>query len=216
MWKYIKNTNNRIFIIKQKNIKILIDNGHGEETKGKRSPDGLFREYSYVRHIAAMVVNILKLHGYDAELLVKEENDISLKERVKRVNDFCDKLGTENVLLVSIHCNACGDGSDWMKAQGWSAYTSKGQTNADKLADFLYDEAKKNFTNRKIRIENSDGDKDWEENFYILKNSKCIAVLTENFFMDNKDDVEYLTSEEGKEAIINTHVYGIINYIDNI
>ena len=41
-------------------------------------------------------------------------------------------------------------------------------------------------------------------------------MLTENFFMDNKDDVEYLTSEEGKEAIINTHVYGIINYIDNI
>ena len=28
-------------------MKILIDNGHGVETPGKRSPDGRFREYAY-------------------------------------------------------------------------------------------------------------------------------------------------------------------------
>ena len=28
-------------------MKILIDNGHGENTPGKRSPDGTFREYAY-------------------------------------------------------------------------------------------------------------------------------------------------------------------------
>ena len=32
-------------------MKILIDNGHGENTPGKRSPDGLFREYKYAREI---------------------------------------------------------------------------------------------------------------------------------------------------------------------
>lgn len=30
-------------------MKILIDNGHGENTPGKRSPDGTFREYAYTR-----------------------------------------------------------------------------------------------------------------------------------------------------------------------
>ena len=28
-------------------MKILIDNGHGENTPGKRSPDGSLREYAY-------------------------------------------------------------------------------------------------------------------------------------------------------------------------
>ena len=37
-------------------MKILIDNGHGVNTPGKCSPDGVFREYKYTREIAAAVV----------------------------------------------------------------------------------------------------------------------------------------------------------------
>ena len=39
------------------------------------------------------------------------------------------------------------------------------------------------------------------------------AVLTENLFMTNKNEVDFLLSEEGKKAIINLHVDGIVNYI---
>ena len=45
---------------------ILIDNGHGVNTPGKCSPDGLFREYRYTREIAAEVVKRLRAAGYDA------------------------------------------------------------------------------------------------------------------------------------------------------
>ena len=51
-------------------MKILIDNGHGIETPGKRSPDGLFREYLYNREIARRVVSELTDCGRDAQLLV--------------------------------------------------------------------------------------------------------------------------------------------------
>jgi N-acetylmuramoyl-L-alanine amidase len=102
---------------------------------------------------------------------------------------------------------------EWMNARGWSAYTSKGKTKADKLATFLYEEAEKNFISQRIRKDNSDDDPDWEENFYILSKTKCPAVLTENFFQDNKDDVLYLCSEEGKQAIVKTHVEAITRYI---
>ena len=34
-------------------MKILIDNGHGIETPGKRSPDGVLREYAWNRLIAS-------------------------------------------------------------------------------------------------------------------------------------------------------------------
>lgn len=48
-------------------MKILIDNGHGENTPGKRSPDGTFREYAYTREIADEVVRELAKRGYVAE-----------------------------------------------------------------------------------------------------------------------------------------------------
>lgn len=194
---------------------ILIDNGHGYDTPGKCSPDKKLREYAYAREIAKRIVTELKQQNYNAELLVTEENDISLKERVTRTNNICKKHGASNVIFISIHCNASGNG-DWMKAQGWSAFTSKGNTKSDKIASILYEYAEKYFKNRKIRTDYSDKDSDWEENFYVLKNTNCPAVLTENFFMDNKDDVNYLLSKEGKDAIVKTHVDALIKYIKTI
>lgn len=193
-------------------MKILIDNGHGEETPGKRSPDGLFREYKYARQIAEEVVKQLQAKGYDAQRIVPEDNDVSLAERCKRVNAICDKVGAGNVILVSVHVDAAGNGQ-WMNASGWSAFTSRGQTKADVLADSLYDAAKKILAGKKIRTDFSDKDPDFESGFYILKHTKCPAVLTENFFQDNKDDVSWLLSLEGKSAIVKVHVDGIINYI---
>ncbi len=192
----------------------LIDNGHGKETPGKCSPDGQFREYAYTREIAAQVVAELRKQGYNAIALVPEENDVSLAERVRRANNYCRKFGAANVVLVSVHCNASGNGSEWRTARGWSAYTSAGETKADKLAAMMYQEAEKNFVRRRLRTENSDGDPDWEEGFYILRKSKCAAVLSENFFQDNEDDVAYMNSEAGKQAIIRTHVDALIRYVN--
>lgn len=192
---------------------VLIDNGHGEETPGKRSPDGRLRECRYARRVAVEVVKQLKENGIEAMLLVPETADVPLAERVRRVNACCNRYGRSNVLLVSIHCNASGDGSAWMPARGWSAYTSTGQTQADVLANYLYKAAEHYFKGQKIRCDRSDGDPDFEAGFYILRHTKCPAVLTENFFQDNRDDVAYLLSEEGFRAVAGAHVAGITGYL---
>lgn len=195
-------------------MKILIDNGHGVDTKGKCSPDGTLREYAYAREIAERIVSRLKELGYDAERIVTEETDVSLKERCERVNKICSLLGTKNVILISVHCNAAGNGSQWMNARGWEAWTSIGQTKADCLASCLYEAADE--AGMKTRKDMTDGDPDKEEGFYILKHTLCPAVLTENLFQDNKDDVSFLLSEYGKQAIVNLHVNGIINFIKTL
>lgn len=198
----------------RKAMKILIDNGHGENTAGKRSPDGIFREYKYAREIAEAIERELRARGYNVERIVKENIDVPLAERVRRINEECGRYGSSKVVLVSIHCNASGNGQNWMNARGWAAYTSKGKTKADALADIIYQEAELNFSGHKIRKEYSDGDADWEESFYILQKTKCPAVLTENFFMDNKEDVSYLLSLQGRIAIIRTHVNAIAKYVE--
>ena len=192
---------------------ILIDNGHGHNTQGKRSPDGKFLEYSYNREIATRIVADLTDRGYNAQFLVPETEDIPLTERVRRINAHCNTLGKSNVILISIHVNAAGNGTKWLNATGWSCYTSKGQTTSDRIAECFYEAAKKNFPDRRIRTDYSDNDPDWEENFYILRHSLCPAVLTENFFMDNPQNLEYLQSRAGKQAIVDTHVEGITEYL---
>lgn len=189
-------------------MKVLIDNGHGINTKGKRSPDGRLMEYAYTREIADMLVNELKKHGIDAERIVREELDVPLSERCRRVNEY----KASEAILVSIHCNAAGSG-DWMSARGWEAWTSRGKTKADKLATCLYEAAEEVLKGMKIRKDISDGDEDKESDFYILKNTKCPAVLTENLFQDNKEDVDFMLSSEEKKAIVQLHVKGIRKYL---
>ncbi len=60
-------------------MKILIDNGHGNDTAGKRSPDGSLREYKWAREIATRLETALKRKGLDAERIVKEETDASIR-----------------------------------------------------------------------------------------------------------------------------------------
>ena len=195
-------------------MKILIDPGHGIDTPGKRSPDGLFLEYLWNRQVADLILEGLVSAGVDASLVVTETNDVSLRNRVNRVNTICNRLGASNVLLVSIHANAAGNGSAWMNAKGWSCYTSKGKTKSDQVAECLYDAFEAEFPERKIRKDMSDGDRDWEENFYVLQKSKCPAVLLENFYYDNREECAWMLQEETKRRIASAAVKGIIKYIN--
>lgn len=194
-------------------MKILIDPGHGIDTPGKRSPDGLFREYLWNRQVADLILEGLVSAGVDASLVVTETNDVTLRNRVNRVNTICNRVGASNVLLVSVHANAAGNGSAWMNAKGWSCYTSKGKTKSDQVAECLYDAFEAEFQDRKIRKDMSDGDRDWEENFYVLQKSKCPAVLLENFFYDNREECAWMLQEETKKRIASAAVKGIIKYI---
>lgn len=196
-------------------MKILIDNGHGRETAGKRSPDGRLLEWSYTREIARRVVADLQAQHYYASLLVPEDEDIPLSERCRRVNRVCSELGRRNVCLVSIHVNAAGRGDKWYKATGWCCYTSKGQTEGDKLANCLCAAALQILPGHRMRLDYSDGDPDQEANFAILHKTACAACLTESGFMDCLESLDFLLSDEGKDAIVQLHVEGIEAYIQS-
>lgn len=215
-------------------MKILIDNGHGINTASKCSPDKRLREYAYTREIAQRLVSELRDAGFDAQRIVTETTDIPLSERCRRVNIMCDKYGTINCIFISIHVDAAGSGGKWMNAGGWTAYTSVGQTKADIIAEYLYKSAQNHLAKysqimaegkksgiysekqKPMRTDFIDGDSDKEENFYVLAHTKCPAVLTENLFQDNKLDVDFLLSDEGKSAIVKLHFDALTKYIKEV
>ena len=191
-------------------MKVLIDNGHGVNTEGKRSPDGRLIEYAYTREIANRVVNDLKASGLDAIRIVPEETDIPLEERVARANKYYAESGKQ-AILVSIHCDAEGSGSMWMNAHGWSVFVGiNASQNSKRLATALADVAeKKGVTVRKEAVDRNY----WVKDFCICRDTHCPAVLVENFFMDNEKDVDFLLSEKGKQCVTDIIVEGIKKYL---
>ena len=185
---------------------VIIDNGHGVETPGKRSPiwsDGrqLF-EFRFNRQIASMIHEDLYHLGIKSRLLVPEENDVSLIERVSRANLIAKH--NPGAWLLSIHSNA-GRGT------GWEAWTSPGETTSDQIATLLSYEADRFLKPEgfPVRKDMSDGDPDKESKFYILIHTTCPAVLTENLFMDTEKDCRFLMSMTGRKIITELHIEAI-------
>ena len=201
-----------------KQIKIILGTAHLSSTPGKRSPDGKFREYAYSRKVCKAIQEELLSRGVDC-VIDYEDDDMpglsSSQELVKRVQIVNEMAKKTDCLYVSIHVNASAK-NGWDKATGFSIYTSPGETKSDTLATDIFDEATKLLkpAGKSLRKDTSDGDPDFEENFYVLRKTICPAVLTENFFQNSKSDVEWLESEEGFEVIVSYHVNGILKYLN--
>lgn len=182
---------------------ILLDNGHGKETPGKRSPvwsDGsqIF-EYKFNRDIVRRIAEYFKLDNR-VKILVPEITDIALPARVNRANKIALNNKGKQVLLISIHANA-GGGS------GWEVWTSKGETKSDAFATILFNEANAKLSELfPLRKDLTDKDPDKEEQFYILKNTVCPAILSENLFMDTEKDCRFIMSEAGRQTIAKIHI----------
>lgn len=217
---------------------VILGTAHGVNVLGKRSPDKRLEEYAYSRKVVRELKRQLEADGYTVLVdiagdYVPPKQEQELKLRCDVVNALCAKYGAQNCVYVSIHVDAAGGDGKWHKAGGWSAYTTVGKTKADDLAECLYEAARKclwlyeegmktfqavgmkyDKKQRPFRTDKiSDGDSDLEKNYYVLKHTACPAVLTENLFMDNEVDVNFLLDEQGFNAIVNLHREGIEKYL---
>jgi len=199
----------------------LLDPGHGGmingeyQTAGKRSPrfaDGeVLYEGEFNRAIVKRIHNACKAMGIDSVILVPEEEDISLKERVRRANELHSK--DKRGVYLSIHADAFG--YDWNKAHGWSCYTSKGETRSDEIATIFYRMMAAEFPEKRMRIDDTDGDPDKEADFYVLRKTAMPAVLTENFFMTNAAEASMLMQDSFRDRIADAHV-DAISYLSKV
>lgn len=201
-------------------IHTILGTAHLSTTPGKRSPDGLLSEACYSRLVCQQVAKMMKDYKRPVSIdlldLQLPDTQDELKYRVNYVNRLCDLYGPMNVAYVSIHVNASGLSDQWKPARGWSIYTSRGYTGADRLATCIYNAAVEVLPPdhpNAVRKDMSDGDPDFEADFYVLRKTKCPAVLTENLFMDNQQDCDFLLSPNGFDVICRLHFNGILDYL---
>ena len=192
----------------------ILDNGHGGiidgeyQTSGKRSPkweDGtqLF-EGEFNRAVVKRIVKLCEKAGIECINLVDTEKDLSLRWRTDKANDiYRERQQTDGkkCIYVSVHANGFSKES----AHGWSVYTTVGETKSDKIAQVLHEKAKAEFPTHKMRMDNRDGDADKESNFWVLRKVVMPSILSENFFMTNREESKLLLSEEGRDRIAKIH-----------
>ena len=147
----------------------MIDNGHGVETPGKRSPDGRLLEWEWTRRVARRVAEGLRAKGLDAGLLVPEDRDVPLRERTARANAMEGAC-----MLISIHANAAGRG-EWRQARGWSAFVApNASADSKRMASLLAKEAERlGLTVRRPMP----GQDFWVQNLAICRDTRCPAAL---------------------------------------
>ena len=70
------------------------------------------------------------------------------------------------------------------------------------------------FPDHKFRKDTRDGDNDKEAGFYVLRNTRMPALLSENFFMTNRKECKLLLTEDFRDRIANCH-FKMIKKIEN-
>lgn len=176
-------------------MKVLIDNGHGLETPGKRSLDGTFREAVWAREFAVLLERKLIAEGITAIRITPEDMDICLDERVCRVNKLCDENPNEDFLLLSIHCNAAAVGyGNWMAARGYNSFVSiNSSAKSRRFASVL----QANMWNAGYKGNRARNERGFcVKNLAICRDTKCPAVLAECLYMTNDADLELLRDEK--------------------
>lgn len=190
-------------------LNVIIDNGHGINTPGKCSPDGTLHEWLWTRRTARVFEQTLISEGFGAVLLVPEDIDIPLSERVRRANGIC--LRQPNSILISLHTNACGSGERWCEASGWSAFVAPDASEQSRcMAKLLTMESEVGGLGGN-RVTPTCGY--WTARLAICSKTVCPAVLTENLFHDNRADASFLLDERSHGIIADVHCAAIKKYV---
>ena len=187
-----------------------LDNGHGKLTAGKRSPvlksGKRFFEYEFNRDIVRRIKEALDEHEVNYFDVVPEVDiDNFLEGRVARANAKKSELPK---IFLSIHSNAGPARSlnHWSTASGIETWYFHGSVKGRKLASTFQKElmSRLPWKNRNIRAQK-------RNQFYVLRNTKMPAVLTENGFYNNEKEVALLNTEEIRQKIADAHVAAILH-----
>ena len=193
---------------------VVLDAGHGGvingvyQTKGKRSPvwddgsqyfEGVGNREIYKKLRAKLTANCIEVYNPN-----ESDIDMPLRTRTSKINDYIKNNPDKKFVGISIHSNGFSKES----AHGWSVYTyTKASEDSKKLSSLLAKEMKVKFPDRRLRGEKTAG-------FWMVKHTNCPFVLTENFFMTNKDECQnILMNEEQQDKIVDMHFDAIMEFI---
>lgn len=181
---------------------VATDNGHGQETSGKRTPpfpDGsVMKENTFNRAVVGYLIAELERNGFETINVAPEMTDTALSVRTTRANN------AKADIYISVHANAYGDG--WNDANGIETLVYRvgdnGQTQLAKLVQ------------AKLIAETGLRDRGVKErtDLAVLRDTKMPAILCECGFMTNLAEAKLLVSDDYRRKVARAICKGVCAY----
>lgn len=195
------------------NVFLIIDSGHGWDTAGKRSPDGLLRENEFNTAIEDKLSFLLSMYNIRYGLLASGWKDESLGRRVAIENTLHSKAKKHGLipLGISIHANAYPPDE---RVRGVETYYFSNSRMGKPLAQYVQDgivnryktDGYGDIPNRGIKH---------NTRFTMTKRTKSYFCLIEAAVMTNPIDKQYLLSDEFRNTVTLGIFEGLTNFLLN-
>ncbi|CAG9621387.1 Sporulation-specific N-acetylmuramoyl-L-alanine amidase [Sutcliffiella rhizosphaerae] len=181
-------------------MRIVLDAGHGYNTQGKRTPDGM-REYEFNRVVAQYArEELLRYQNVEILFTHSDDRDVPLQERTNRANNWQARA------FVSIHANAFGNGG-WNTAQGIETYTpTVDSPNSDRLANMVHRRLIQSTGRRDRGIKSA--------NFHVLRETNMASVLCECGFMTFYQEAQLLKTDSYRRTCALAIAAGLVEYFN--
>ena len=183
---------------------VAIDDGHGMETAGKRTPpipelnNRVIRENEFNKEVARLLATELNRCGIDTLMVSPTDTDTSLPDRVSLANK------SKADIYVSIHYNAYDGEFNSNDPSGLSIFHHTGSVKGKKLAEYIHKYLKEGTKQIDRGVKSA--------NFYVLRYTNMPAVLSENGFMDNKKEALLMLDKDFQREVAREHAQGICDY----
>lgn len=188
---------------------IALDNGHGLNTPGKRTPfwtDGttsiytrkpFMHEWEFNRGVVKRLKVELERNGFKVLEVSPTEEDTKLMERCRIANN------AKADLFVSVHANALS--STWNERVKGIETLTAGKGESLRLGTILQKHmvADTGLVNRGLK------DGKW---LAVVRYTKMPSVLVEGGFMDNPNEARLLNSNEYRDVMAKALAKGICEY----
>ena len=187
---------------------IALDDGHGMQTPGKRTPifkdgtksketgESFMHENEFNRAVISILDEHLKRCGFRTLFVAPGDGDVPLKTRT----DTANQAGAD--LYISVHANAVGE--TWGSANGIESFYYPGRVTSMKAAEAIHAQLLQGTGLRDRGVKPA--------NLHVLRESKMPAVLVECGFMDNLNEAKLLMSDSYREKCAEEIAKGICHY----
>ena len=192
---------------------VVIDPGHGGNDEGARS-NGL-KEKDLSLDLALRVEKLLTSYHFPTVLTRRDDTFVSLAERATIANKI------DNAVFVSIHFNQSRDSSATgvetfyatakvppESAWTWVGFFSKPEPasgeNGEDLAGYIQTSlvTRTDAVNRGIKA----------RELYVVRHTRCPAVLVEGGFMNNPLDARLIGNNEYRDLLAKAIAEGVMTY----
>lgn len=187
--------------VENKMYKVAIDDGHGMETAGKRTPtmpDGtVMKENEFNRRVAQLLAVYLVRCGIDVLMVAPNDVDTPLSVRTDTANK------AKANFYISIHANAMT--GSWGTARGIETFHyTKASEGSKRAAEIIHKHllAGTKLPDRGVK----------SADFYVLRETSMPSVLVECGFMDNLEEAKLLVTEAYRAECALEIAKGICEY----